>query len=70
MRRSGVPSLSGSPSLGAAVDAAGSAPAGVGGGDAAAKVYVAPGQNDEFYAFMSGGFSGNVPSTDCRRAGC
>ncbi len=31
-----------------------------GSGDAASKVYVAPGQFDEFYAFMSGGFSGNV----------
>jgi len=30
------------------------------GGDAAAKVYVAPGQHDEFYAFLSGGFSGQV----------
>ena len=29
-------------------------------GDAAAKVYVAPGSKDEFYAFMSGGFSGQV----------
>lgn len=28
--------------------------------DAAAKVYIAPGQYDEFYAFLSGGFSGNV----------
>ena len=28
--------------------------------DAASKVYVAPGDYDEFYAFMSGGFSGNV----------
>ncbi len=29
-------------------------------GDAASKVYVAPGSYDEFYAFMSGGFSGNM----------
>jgi nitrous-oxide reductase len=29
--------------------------------DAASKVYVAPGQYDEFYAFVSGGFSGNLP---------
>ena len=29
-------------------------------GDAAAKVYVAPGKYDEFYAFMSGGFDGQV----------
>jgi len=28
--------------------------------DAAEKVYVAPGHQDEFYAFMSGGFSGQV----------
>jgi nitrous-oxide reductase len=31
-----------------------------GAGDAARKVYVAPGSYDEFYAFMSGGFSGQV----------
>ena len=29
-------------------------------GDAAKKVYVAPGKHDEFYAFMSGGFDGQV----------
>ena len=29
-------------------------------GDAASKVYVAPGQYDEFYSFLSGGFSGQV----------
>ncbi|HEV8195906.1 MAG TPA: nitrous oxide reductase, partial [Gemmatimonadales bacterium] len=29
-------------------------------GDAASKVYVAPGAYDEYYAFMSGGFSGQV----------
>lgn len=29
-------------------------------GDAAQKVYVAPGQHDEFYSFVSGGFSGQV----------
>jgi nitrous-oxide reductase len=29
-------------------------------GDAAQKVYVAPGHYDEFYAFLSGGYSGNV----------
>jgi nitrous-oxide reductase len=29
-------------------------------GDAAAKVYVAPGSYDEFYAFLSGGFDGQV----------
>lgn len=28
--------------------------------DAARQVYVAPGEYDEFYAFMSGGFSGNL----------
>ncbi len=32
----------------------------LGAGDAAQKVYVAPGEYDEFYAFMSGGFSGQV----------
>ena len=30
------------------------------GADAAAKVYIAPGQYDEFYAFLSGGFNGNL----------
>lgn len=29
-------------------------------GDAASQVYVAPGEHDEFYAFMSGGFSGQI----------
>src|ERR1700730_10318965 len=29
-------------------------------GDAAQKVYVAPGKYDEFYNFVSGGFSGHV----------
>ena len=29
-------------------------------GDAASKVYVAPGQYDEYYAFLSGGFNGQV----------
>lgn len=29
-------------------------------GTAASKVYVAPGEQDEFYAFLSGGFSGQV----------
>ncbi|MBI5648455.1 MAG: Sec-dependent nitrous-oxide reductase [Ignavibacteriae bacterium] len=29
-------------------------------GDAASRVYVAPGSYDEFYAFMSGGFSGQL----------
>ena len=48
------------PVLGAACGGGGSAPAGSAAADAAAKVYVAPGQKDEFYAFLSGGFSGNV----------
>lgn len=30
------------------------------GGDAAAKVYIAPGKYDEFYNFVSGGFSGQM----------
>ena len=30
------------------------------GGDAAQRVYVAPGSYDEFYAFLSGGFSGQI----------
>lgn len=29
-------------------------------GDAASKVYVAPGKYDEFYNFVSGGFSGQL----------
>ena len=29
-------------------------------GDAASRVYVAPGSHDEFYSFLSGGFSGQV----------
>ena len=32
----------------------------VSGANAAARVYVPPGQKDEFYAFFSGGFSGQV----------
>ncbi|HYV94902.1 MAG TPA: Sec-dependent nitrous-oxide reductase [Chitinophagales bacterium] len=32
----------------------------MGGGDAAQKIYVAPGQKDEFYEFLSGGFSGQM----------
>ena len=32
----------------------------IGATDAASRVYVAPGQYDELYTFMSGGFSGNV----------
>ena len=47
-------------SLAMACGAGGGAPAGSAAADAAAKVYVAPGEKDEFYAFMSGGFSGNV----------
>lgn len=30
------------------------------GGDVASQVYVPPGQHDEYYAFMSGGFSGQI----------
>lgn len=30
------------------------------GGDVASRVYVAPGEHDEYYSFMSGGFSGQV----------
>ncbi len=32
----------------------------IGAGDAASKVYVPPGSHDEFYAFLSGGFNGQV----------
>lgn len=35
-------------------------PGGLVSGDAASRVYVAPGEYDEFYSFFSGGFSGNV----------
>ena len=47
-------------SLMMACAARGGAPAGSAAAAAAAKVYIAPGEKDEFYAFMSGGFSGNV----------
>jgi nitrous-oxide reductase len=33
---------------------------GLAAGDAASRVYVAPGQHDELYSFMSGGFSGQL----------
>ena len=32
----------------------------MGASDAASRVYVAPGQYDEYYAFLSGGFSGQL----------
>src|SRR5215211_928026 len=35
-------------------------PATLASGDAAGRVYVAPGQYDEFYSFLSGGFSGQI----------
>ncbi|MCS6975360.1 MAG: nitrous oxide reductase, partial [Cyclobacteriaceae bacterium] len=35
-------------------------PASVATGGAASKVYVAPGQYDEFYNFVSGGFNGQM----------
>jgi nitrous-oxide reductase len=48
--------------LGAALTACAKPGAPLGGAaDAASRVYVAPGHYDELYAFMSGGFSGNVP---------
>src|SRR4051795_9256128 len=52
--------------LGAAADAAGAGGRGAAAArlgsaaDAAVKVYVPPGSYDEFYAFMSGGFDGQV----------
>jgi nitrous-oxide reductase len=33
---------------------------GLAAGDAASRVYVPPGQHDEFYAFLSGGFNGQI----------
>ncbi|HKP30213.1 MAG TPA: Sec-dependent nitrous-oxide reductase [Gemmatimonadales bacterium] len=47
-------------SLAMACAASNGAPAGSAAADAATKVYIAPGEKDEFYAFMSGGFSGNL----------
>ncbi len=41
-------------------DKGGNAGTGALSGDAASQVYVAPGKFDEFYGFMSGGFSGQV----------
>ena len=38
----------------------GSRPLASGAADAASRVYVAPGEHDEYYSFMSGGFSGQV----------
>ncbi len=47
--------------LGGACGGSGASGGAAGGtADAAQKVYVAPGSYDEFYAFMSGGFSGQV----------
>ncbi len=55
--------LSGAALLLVGVTLAGCAPksgAPIGATDAASRVYVPPGQYDELYAFLSGGFSGNV----------
>ena len=38
----------------------GSSGGALGTADAASQVYVAPGEKDEYYAFLSGGFSGQV----------
>ena len=38
-------------------------------GDAAERVYVAPGSYDEYYAFLSGGFSGQVTVLSSRPDG-
>ena len=32
----------------------------IGASDAASRVYVEPGKHDEFYGFLSGGFSGQI----------
>jgi nitrous-oxide reductase len=47
----------------------GSSPA-VASSDAASKTYVAPGKYDDFYAFLSGGFSGQVSVYGLPPAGC
>ncbi|NOT08992.1 MAG: Sec-dependent nitrous-oxide reductase [Gemmatimonadales bacterium] len=53
--------IAGLMSVAAVVAGCGTAGAPVGAAtDAAARVYVAPGHYDEMYAFLSGGFSGNV----------
>ena len=39
-------------------------------GDAAERVYVAPGKYDEFYNFVSGGFSGQVSVYGLPWGGC
>jgi nitrous-oxide reductase len=44
----------------ACAPAKGPASGAIGNADAAQKAYVAPGQHDEYYAFMSGGFNGQV----------
>jgi nitrous-oxide reductase len=46
--------------VGAAASGCFTSSSGNSGSEAASKVYVAPGSYDEFYAFMSGGFSGNL----------
>lgn len=46
--------------LALAIACSGKQQVGVGGDDAASKVYVPPGSYDEFYSFFSGGFSGQV----------
>lgn len=43
-----------------AISCQSSEPLGSGSSSAASKVYVAPGEYDDYYAFMSGGFSGQV----------
>lgn len=39
-------------------------------GDAASKVYVAPGKYDEFYNFVSGASADNYPCMDCLPVAC
>lgn len=39
-------------------------------GNAAAKVYVAPGQYDEFYNIVSGGFNGQIGIYGLPQVGC
>ena len=53
-------SLAGLIGIGVLMTACPATKEGIGTSDAAVKTYVPPGEHDEFYAFMSGGFSGQM----------